>query len=188
MVPCIEKDFEQEEMLLAALIENLQREDLNPMEEAEAIRSIMDRLKLKQEEAARRLGKSRSALANTLRLLSLPEEVADLIREGQLSEGHARALAGLKSRQKQIALALQAVHQGLSVRTLEALVKAEDAPKPVRRPAILPPELQDFAERLRRNTGMRAKIQGDMQQGTITLKYRSYEELEAFYEAMRRIE
>lgn len=187
-IPCIEKEFSQHEMLLAALIENLQREDLNPMEEAEAIRAIMDRLSLTQEEAAKRLGKSRPALANTLRLLSLPPEVAALVREGKLSEGHARALAGLKSQSRQVALALLAVRDGLSVRALEALCKQPEKPRLRQTPTRLAPELQDFVERLQRITGMRTQIKGDMQRGTITLRYASYEEIEAFYEAMREPE
>lgn len=186
-LPCIEKDFSLEETMLAALIENLQREDLNPMDEAAAIRAIMDRLNLTQEQAAQRLGKSRPALANTLRLLSLPDEVADMVRLGQLSEGHARVLAGLRDSDRQLALARRCVSEGLSVRALEAL-SAESRPrsKPTR-PKAQVPELYDFAERLHRATGVRAQITGDLHKGRLIFSYRSYQELEALYEALGQV-
>lgn len=185
-LPCIEKDFDADEKLLAALIENLQREDLNPMEEAAAIRSVMDRLQLTQEQAAEKLGKSRSALANVLRLLSLPEGVAALVRSGQLSEGHGRALAGLKDAARQQSLADRVISQGLSVRALEQLIAEPAKPRATTR-AELAPELSDFAQQLHRATGLRTSIVGNMNKGRLTISYRSFEELEALYEAMRQV-
>lgn len=185
-LPCIERDFSREERQLATLVENLQREDLNPMEEAAAIRGVMDSLGLTQEEAARRLGRSRPAVANSLRLLTLPEKVAGLVRSGALSEGHARALAGIRDQQRQLRLAEQVIREGLNVRQLEALLRSSIGPAPSKeRP--LAPELADFAEQLRRATGLRTRITGTMKRGKITISYGSYEELEALYGLLEQV-
>ena len=115
-VPCIVRSMTNEQQMEAALIENLQRQDLNPIEEAAAIRSLMQECGYTQEEAARKLGKSRPAIANALRLLNLPKAVTDLVVTGDLSAGHARVLAGLDSEARQLELAHQCVLHGYSVR------------------------------------------------------------------------
>ena len=187
-VPVVEREMSNEDGMLAALIENLQREDLNPMEEAAAIRQLMDTAGLTQEEAARRLGKSRPAVANTLRLLTLPAGLQKLVIEGSLSEGHARVLAGVKSAALQEQLARRAIAEGLSVRAFEALCKkaGEATPeKPV--PKRLAPELDDFARRLQRLTGVRASIKGDLHRGRVTLSYGSAEELDSLYRALEQV-
>ena len=187
-VPVVEREMSNEDGMLAALIENLQREDLNPMEEAAAIRQLMDTAGLTQEEAARRLGKSRPAVANTLRLLTLPAGLQKLVLEGSLSEGHARVLAGVKSAALQEQLARRAIAEGLSVRAFEALCKkaGEATPeKPV--PKRLAPELDDFARRLQRLTGVRASIKGDLNRGRVTLSYGSAEELDSLYRALEQV-
>ena len=187
-VPVVEREMSNEDGMLAALIENLQREDLNPMEEAAAIRQLMDTAGLTQEEAARRLGKSRPAVANTLRLLTLPAGLQKLVIEGSLSEGHARVLAGVKSAALQEQLARRAIAEGLSVRAFEALCKkaGEATPeKPV--PKRLAPELDDFARRLQRLTGVRASIKGDLHKGRVTLSYGSAEELDSLYRALEQV-
>ncbi len=187
-VPVVEREMSNEDGMLAALIENLQREDLNPMEEAAAIRQLMDTAGLTQEEAARRLGKSRPAVANTLRLLTLPAGLQELVIEGSLSEGHARVLAGVKSAALQEQLARRAIAEGLSVRAFEALCKkaGEATPeKPV--PKRLAPELDDFARRLQRLTGVRASIKGDLNRGRVTLSYGSAEELDSLYRALEQV-
>ncbi len=185
-VPAIEKQFSAEEIMLAALVENLQREDLNPMESAAAIRRLMDLGGLTQEEAARQLGKSRPAVANLLRLLTLPATVQELVRAGDLSEGHARVLAGVKGAARQEMLARQAVAQGLSVRALEILTRK---PESITRslPPLPAPELRDFAERLQRATGVRAQITGDLKRGKVTFTYRSAQELESLYQALEQV-
>jgi len=185
-LPAIEKQFSAEEIMLAALVENLQREDLNPMESAAAIRRLMDLGSLTQEEAARQLGKSRPAVANLLRLLTLPATVQELVRAGDLSEGHARVLAGVKGAARQEMLARQAVAQGLSVRALELLTrKPESSARSL--PPLPAPELRDFAERLQRATGVRAQITGDLKRGKVTLTYRSAQELESLYQALEQV-
>ena len=115
-VPCIVRSMTNEQQMEAALIENLQRQDLNPIEEAAAIRSLMQECGYTQEQAARKLGKSRPAIANALRLLNLPKAVTDLVVTGDLSAGHARVLAGLDSEARQLELAHQCVLHGYSVR------------------------------------------------------------------------
>ena len=187
-VPCIVRDFSPQEQMEAALIENIQREDLNAMEEAAAVRRLMDTCGYTQETAARRLGKSRPAVANLLRLLNLPPQVQSLVTDGRLSAGHARVLAGLDSAGKQILLAEKTVREGLSVRALEKLA-AQPAVTPAKTERrALPLELQDMENRLRSVLGVRATIQGNQKRGKISLQYSSEEELERLYETMEALE
>lgn len=185
-VPVLIRTLPEQERVLAALIENLQREDLNAMEAASAIRRLMDEGSLTQEETAQKLGKSRPAIANLLRLLQLDKSVQAMVREGLLFEGHARVLAGVKQVSRQIALAKKAVAEGLSVRALEALAREKAfKPKPEPRPLAL--ELEEFQDKLREAVGVRAQITGNLQKGRIVLKYASFEELEGIYEAIERL-
>lgn len=185
-VPVLVRSLPQQERVLAALVENLQRQDLNPMEAALAVRQLMDEGSLTQEEAARKLGKSRPAVANLLRLMNLPASVQQLVRQGKLSEGHARVLAGIPSPSRVQQLAEQIIKEGLSVRALEALAKQAPITKKTTAPSPLP-ELTDFEERLLEATGLRAQISGNLQKGRIVLRYASYEELEGIYEAIGRL-
>jgi ParB family chromosome partitioning protein len=187
-VPCILKDMDRRQQMEAALIENLQREDLNPMEEAAAVRALMQQCGYTQDAAAKRLGKSRPAVANLLRLLSLPQEVTDMVRKEALSAGHARVLAGLDDQDRQIELARQTVLNGLSVRQLEQLAAKQNEPpkiKPVPKP--LPAELTDLEGRMREVLGMRATIAGSVKKGKIILQYYSQDELERLYQALERL-
>ncbi|NLC33146.1 MAG: ParB/RepB/Spo0J family partition protein [Clostridiales bacterium] len=183
-IPIIEKTYTGEESMLAALVENLQREDLNRMEEAAAIRELMDVTGFTQEEAAKRLGKSRSAVANVLRLLNLPPLIQEMLRNNLISEGHARVLASVKDLEWKLQLAQITIDEGLSVRALEARVHKPLKATAPQAPPRLAPELDDFARRLQRLTGVRTKITGDLQQGKLTLVYKSAEELESLYQAL----
>lgn len=184
-IPCLVRQLSPRERSLAALIENLQREDLNPMESARAVRRLMDEGGYTQEEAAEMLGKSRPAVANLLRLLNLIPQVQEMILTGQLSEGHGRVLAGVKDKARQLALARQAVSEGLSVRALEALQKK---PGPaVKAQGQKEPELAAFEERIREALGVRAAIRGSMKKGRVVLSYASFEELEHIYDAVERL-
>lgn len=185
-VPVLVRDLPEHRRRLAALTENLQREDLNAMEAAEAVRLLMDEGSLTQEEVAGMLGKSRPAVANLLRLLQLDGKVQDMVRSGQLSQGHARVLAGIRDASAQLALAGRVLSEGLSVRALEELGKK---PLPRRKkPAEEPlPEMADFQERLRMALGVRAKISGTMEKGSILLRYGSFEELEGVWDAVDRL-
>lgn len=188
-VPCIVRDFTPQEQMEAALIENIQREDLNAIEEAAAVRQLMDRCGYTQEKAAKRLGKSRPAVANLLRLLSLPEAVKAQVTAGKLSAGHARVLAGLEDEKLQLALAERTVQEGLSVRALEKLA-AQPAPMPRAKPEPrpLPLELQDMESRLRDAFGVRTQIRGNRKHGKIILQYYNEDELERLYQCMETLE
>lgn len=188
-VPCIIRDFSPEEQMEAALIENIQREDLNAIEEAAAVRQLMDSCGYTQEKAAKRLGKSRPAVANLLRLLTLPREVQDAVIAGKLSAGHARVLAGLENEEIQIALAQKAIREALSVRALEKLaVKPEQPVKEKPQPRPLPLELQDMENRMRETMGVRAQIKGNRKHGKIILQYYNEDELEQIYQCLERLE
>lgn len=188
-VPCIIRDFSPEEQMEAALIENIQREDLNAIEEAAAVRQLMDSCGYTQEKAAKRLGKSRPAVANLLRLLTLPKDVQDAVIAGKLSAGHARVLAGLENEEIQIALAEKAIREALSVRALEKLaVKPEQPVKEKPQPRPLPLELQDMENRMRETMGVRAQIKGNRKHGKIILQYYNEDELEQIYQCLERLE
>ena len=188
-VPCIVRDFTTEEQMEAALIENVQREDLNPIEEAAAVKQFMDACHYTQEQAAKRLGKSRPALANLLRLLSLPKVVQDDVIAGRLSAGHARVLAGLEEERRQIALAQMVILEGLSVRELEKIA-AQPNPviKPKPAPKALPLELQDMQNRMQETFGLRTQLKGSRKRGKIILQYYSEDELERLYQCLERLE
>ena len=188
-VPCIVRDFTAEEQMEAALIENVQREDLNPIEEAAAVKQFMEACHYTQEQAAKRLGKSRPALANLLRLLSLPKVVQDDVIAGRLSAGHARVLAGLEEERRQIALAQMVVLEGLSVRELEKIA-AQPNPviKPKPAPKALPLELQDMQNRMQETFGLRTQFKGSRKRGKIILQYYSEDELERLYQCLERLE
>ncbi len=186
-IPAIVRQMDEVARMEAALIENLQREDLNPIEEAAAVRALMEQCGYTQEVAAARLGRSRPALANLLRLLSLPEKVVAHVLEGRLSAGHARALAGIEEPKRCEALAERAVAEGLSVRQVEEAARQEqrETPKKNAKPARRhPPEFAELEERLRHAFGMRAQVAGTLEKGRITLTYGSREALERLYEAM----
>ena len=129
-VPVVVRDYDEDAMMEVALVENMQRSDLDPMEEARGIQQLMETLGLTQEEAARKLGKSRAAVANALRLLKLPAEVAELVSAGKLSPGQVRPLLGLDTPEKINELARKAAEGGWSARIVEEVAKAEKAGKP----------------------------------------------------------
>ena len=194
-VPCMVRDMDMIRQMEVSLIENLQREDLNPMEEAAAIRALMQQCGYTQETVAARLSKSRPVIANLLRLLTLPKEVAQKVREGQLSAGHARVLAGLDREEDKIALARETLAKGYSVRQLEQLAalrrEAEShgqAAHKVKNARPLPPELKELEGRVRETLGMRATLSGNAKKGKIVLQYYSQEELERLYEVLEKLD
>lgn len=194
-VPCMVRDMDMIRQMEVSLIENLQREDLNPMEEAAAIRALMQQCGYTQETVAARLSKSRPVIANLLRLLTLPKEVAQMVREGQLSAGHARVLAGLDREEDKVALARETLAKGYSVRQLEQLAalrrEAEShgqAAHKVKNARPLPPELKELEGRVRETLGMRATLTGNAKKGKIVLQYYSQEELERLYEVLEKLD
>ena len=188
-VPCIVKDIDVIRQMEIALIENLQREDLNPMEAARGIQALMKQCGYTQEEVSARLGKSRPAVANLLRLLSLPEEVTEMVRDGLISAGHARVLAGIKDPEEQIRLAHRAADEGMSVRRLEQLASAvKEKPARKRRPAPMPAELGELQEKIRLKTGLKSALTGSITKGRIVLQYSSRDELERLNELLDQIQ
>ena len=189
-VPCIVKDLDVIRQMEISLIENLQREDLNPVEAAKGIRALMKQCGYTQEKVSARLGKSRPAVANLLRLLNLPDEVTEMVRDGLLSAGHARVLAGLTDKEEQLRLGRKAAEEGMSVRQLEALAAKAKEKKKARKPArrALPPELNELQEKLLEKTGMKSTLTGSVSKGRIVLQYSSRDELERLSEILDRIE
>ena len=183
-IPAIVRDWDEQRRLEAALIENLQRDDLNPVEEAMGVRRLMDEAGLTQEAAAKRLGKSRPAIANLLRLLSLPESVLALLKEGKLSAGHARALVTVDPR-RQVQLANLTVQQGWSVRQLERICAQpvkEDVPKPKAPRDAQIGELEGMAREL---FGTRVKLDGTVDSGRITLYYYNGDDLQRIWDVLQ---
>ena len=181
-IPAIVRNWDQQKQLEAALIENLQRDDLNPIEEAQGVKRLMEESGITQEKAAERLGKSRPAIANLLRLLSLEESVQQMLAEGKLSAGHARALVTVDKR-RQVQLANLTVQQGWSVRQLERICaqppEKEEKPQP-RKDAQLK-ELETMARDL---FGTRVKLDGDFSSGKISLSYYSADDLQRIWDVL----
>lgn len=180
-VPVIVKDVTDEQAMELALVENLQREDLDPVEEAAGIRELMTRCDLTQEQAARKLGKSRSALANSLRLLSLPETVLELLKGGFITIGHAKVVLGLPTPELQEEAAQMIADNQLNVRQAEALCKklAKPAKEPVAAPlpSALPVEVE---ESLKQALGSEVRVAYHDGKGKLTVHFYSDDELKAF--------
>jgi ParB family chromosome partitioning protein len=189
-LPCIVKDIDVIRQREIALIENLQREDLNPIEAARGIKALMDQCGYTQEKIGERLGKSRPAVANMLRLLQLPDEVTEMVKDGLLSAGHARVLAGIPEKEEQLRLARKAVDEGLNVRQMEQLAKSSVS-KPQKKktaPKQLPAELGELQEKIRLKTGLKSTLSGSIQKGRIVLQYSTREELERLNEVLDLIQ
>ena len=180
-VPVIVKDVTDEQAMELALVENLQREDLDPVEEAAGIRELMTRCNLTQEQAARKLGKSRSALANSLRLLSLPETVLELLKSGFITIGHAKVVLGLPTPELQEEAAQMIADNQLNVRQAEALCKklAKPAKEPVAvpLPSALPVEVE---ESLKQALGSEVRVAYHDGKGKLTVHFYSDDQLKAF--------
>ena len=182
-IPGIVRDITEEQMMEIAVLENLQREDLTPLEEAEAYDTLMTKLTLPQAQGSERLGKSRPYIANYLRLLGLPKAVKDMLQHNELSMGQARTLLSLKDKTKLVALAKRAVEQGMTVRALEAEVSKLNgaAKKLAKKPAKKKsPFLRSTENQLQERFGTQVSInesQGKDQQGRIEIEYLSNDDL-----------
>ena len=188
-VPAIVRDMDGREVMEVALIENIQREDLNPIEEAAAIRFLMKEHDLTQDEVAKRLSKSRPAIANAVRLLQLPDTVQDFLREGKIQPGHARVLGSITDSELLEKTAEKCAENGWSVRETEEQVKkaitlAELHKRPRRR-RRLTNDLAAARSRLRDRLGTRVDIQGDEKKGKIIIEYYTDEGLQSIYETIR---
>jgi ParB family chromosome partitioning protein len=181
-VPAIVREYSDAEMLEIALLENLQREDLNPLEEAQAYATLIDRFGLSQEDLARRLGRSRPAISNALRLLSLEPPIREMVSDGTLSAGHARALLAVAGGAERVALARRATSRGLSVRELERLAQRAGRRTVRSRPAAA--LYADLEEDLRTATGSRVRIQRRGTRGTIEIEFIGDADLERLVELL----
>jgi ParB family chromosome partitioning protein len=182
-IPAVVRDVPDEQLLELALIENLQREELNAIEEAEAYRILIDDLDLTQNEVAERVGKQRTTVANALRLLHLPEPVKDMVRSRLISMGHARALLALEDARTIEALAQRIVAEGLSVREVESRAKrpAGSKPRPGRPTQQADPNVAAAETALQRVLGTKVRIGGNGKVGRVEVHYHSAEELERIY-------
>lgn len=183
-VPVVVRDIPEERLLAVALIENIQREDLNPIEEAQAYRRLTDEYHLTQEQIADAVGKDRSSVANYLRLLRLPQEVRGNLGSGTLSMGHARALLGLADEAAQLRIGREVVARSLSVRETEALVKKTSEPPPAKPAVENDVHTRAAEDRLRFALGTRVRIARKRQGGKIEIDFSSEGELNRLYEAL----
>ncbi|WP_431028521.1 ParB/RepB/Spo0J family partition protein [Lysinibacillus sp. LZ02] len=185
-VPAIVKDMTEQQMMEVAILENLQREDLTPIEEAEAYSSLIENLNFTQEQLAKRLGKSRSYIANHIRLLQLPEEVRKWINEGVLSMGHGRTLLGLKNKGRIQEIANKVLAQGLNVRQLEALVHqlnenvSHETKKKVKKDVFV----EATESQLRDYFGTGVQIRKQKNKGKIEIEFYSEDDLERILEIL----
>jgi len=180
-VPVAIKDYSEEEAAQIALIENLQREDLNAIEEAQGYKSLMDEYEMTQEEISKNIGKSRSAIANSLRLLSLDNKIQKLVIEGKISGGHARAVLSIPDSEGRMFLTQKIIDEELNVRQAEAIAKQmlSRKPKPKStKKSELQIELEALSGRLSESFGTRVKIQNGAKKGKIEIEYYNNEDLD----------
>jgi ParB family chromosome partitioning protein len=190
-IPAVVREVSDAQMLALALVENLQRENLNPIETGRAYRDLLATPGLTQEDVAKVVGKSRVSIANTLRLLDLPQELQDHVSRGTLSAGHGRALLMCKDVDATAALAARILDQGLSVREAEAMASGQVGPaaatplRPVRPPRDRSTHLAELEDRLRTSLGTRVRIQpGRGKRGRIVLHYASLEDFDRIFEIL----
>jgi len=183
-VPAILRNADDEEVLELALVENLQRQDLNPVEEALAYRVLIERIGLTQDELARRIGRSRPAVANALRLLTLPDRALTALRSGRITAGHARAILSLDDEADRLGLLEEILRKNLSVRQAEELARR---PRPAR-PAPPPPDpnVRSLEERLSRRFGTRVRVVPGRKKGSgrLTIEYRNLDDLDRILELL----
>ena len=187
-IPVVLKDYSEKEIAEISLIENIQREDLNPVEEAKAYKILIDEYKLTQEGLAERVSKSRSAIANTLRLLNLHDKVQKMLIDGQLTAGHARALLAIEDKNTQLMIAEKVVGEGLSVRQTEDLVKAVNTPVPERKTRIRNNTVyKDLERRLTDALGTKVRIrQKEEGKGKVEISYYSEDQLDNIFKAINK--
>ena len=188
-VPVVVIDADDRKAMELALIENLQRQDLNPVEEALGYKTLREDYGLTQEEAAARVGKSRPAVANALRLLGLNPEVLELVRTGSLTAGHARAIAGLKSEKKQLEAAKKVIALSLSVRQTETLCKnMEKEPAPKKEEVFAVDYVAECEKSLSKHLGRGVKIVNGKRKGRFELEFYGQEDLQKLLDALMKLE
>ena len=187
-IPCIVRELTDEENMLLAIIENMQREDLNPIEEAEGIRQMIETYGLTQEEVSKSVGKSRPYIANSMRLLRLPETVRKYNEDGSLSTGHAKAIAAVSDEKKQIELAEVAIRDGLSVRQLEKLAQQDKSGVKTRsRVKQKTADVKRVEEDLKNALGTKVTLNQKGKKGKIEIEFYSKDELERLIELLKKL-
>jgi len=188
-VPCLIRELTDEKNALMALIENMQREDLNPIEEAAGLERMIHIFGLTQEQVSKSVGKSRPYIANALRLLKLPEEVQQMVSDGSLTSGHARAIAGIRDKRKQLSAAEKCMKQNWTVRDIEAFAKDTKEPVSKKRPKVRPKnrDLLALEEELRVILGTKVNIVLGSKKGKIEIEYFNREELERLLELLQSL-
>ncbi|KPL57871.1 ParB/RepB/Spo0J family partition protein [Rossellomorea vietnamensis] len=186
-VPVVVRELNDQQMMELAVLENLQREDLTPIEEGAAYQMLMDKLKLTQEELAKRLGKSRPHIANHIRLLSLPSPVQELISEGKLSMGHGRALLGLKDKKKLSMIVNRILKESLNVRLLEKIIQEanDNVPRETKKTERKDVFIQEQESLLRERFGTTVTIKQSKKKGKIELEFFSKEDLDRILELLQ---
>lgn len=187
-VPCLIRSFTDEENMLVAIIENMQREDLNPIEEAEGLNQMIKTYGLTQEEVSKSVSKSRPYITNALRLLKLPSAIQQLVMEGQLTTGHARALIPIEDKKLQAELCRRIIDEGLSVRKIEELVQGRNKPKKKPARKVKSPDTLHVESELKDIYGTRVTIEQKGKKGTIQLEYYNTEELNRLIELLKSVE
>ncbi len=186
-IPVIIKDYSDEQSLEIAIVENLQREDLNAVEESLAYKALSDEFKLTHEQIAKKVGKSRAAVTNSLRILELPQKIIDSISSGRISSGHARPLLTLSDKDRQIEVLQEIIKNDLSVRDVEALLsiistETKKAKPKKRRAKDSNPVLKDLEDKMISALGTKVEIHGSPQKGKVIIHYYSQEDLERILE------
>jgi len=187
-IPAVVREYTDAQIKEIALLENIQREDLNPIETARALNELMEEFNWTQDTISTKFGKSRSAIANTVRLLSLSPAVIKLVEEGKLSAGHARSLVVVADPAVQLKLANLAITKRITVRDMEKAVKEVQSGKTVKKstPRILPLELKNFEDQITKKIGSKAKIMGNNKRGKIVISYYSTDDLDKIYEIFNK--
>ena len=186
-IPAIVKNYEDKEAAEIALIENLQREDLNPVEEAKGYKSLIDGFSMTQEEISKRVGKSRSAITNSLRILNLPDEIIKYVISGEITQGHARALLSLPNDKHKKEVALIIIKEGLNVRQVESLVKnyPKDNKKTVKKTTAVDVEIKSIEDKLAKHLKTKVKIKHTAKKGKIEIEYYGNDDLDRILQILR---
>lgn len=178
-IPILEKVLDRKQTMEISLIENLQREDLNPIEEAKAYKKLIDEFSITQEEIANRIGKSRPAIANTLRLLSLDERILNYLAEGIITEGHGKAIVSVEDKNVQYEIAKKIIDEGLNVRQTEKLIKNFNSVKVnTKEKSVKDVYIKDVENRLKSVLGTKVTINKGRKKGKIEIEYYNNEDLE----------
>jgi len=185
-IPVLIKDVSSQDAIEIALIENIQREELNAVETAEAFNRLLKEFNLTQEDLSRRVGKDRATIANYLRILKLPDEIKTFINNDNISIGHAKTLLTLENRQKQIEAAKEIIKKGLSVREAEALCKRLSLPVKLKKKKEKLPEVADLEHKLAQSLGTKVKINHKDKRGKIEIEYYSLDELDRLLEILMK--